>query len=217
MYRTGDLARLNVSGQVEILGRLDHQIKLRGFRIELGEIEAAVRKCASLSDVIVTLREDTPGERRLACYYLDSQERGYDAARLRSLASEDLPDYMIPATWTKLDRLPLTPAGKIDRAALPAPEPVSLQPHLREPATVTEKAMATIWCEVLHLEGVGLDDDFFALGGDSIQLFQITARANHSGLRLAAKELLKHPKLEDLAAYLDSRAPAYPKSATVNA
>ena len=167
--------------------------------------------------MIVTLREDTPGEARLACYYLDPQERGYDAARLRSLAAEDLPDYMIPATWTKLERLPLTPAGKIDRAALPAPEPVTLQSFVREPATVTETAMATIWREVLHLERVGLDDDFFALGGDSIQLFQITARANHSGLRLAAKELLKHPKLEDLAAYLDSRAPAYPKSATVNA
>jgi amino acid adenylation domain-containing protein len=203
MYRTGDAARLTPEGRIQILGRLDDQVKLRGFRIELGEIEAVVRKKAGFASVAVLLREDFPGDRRLACYYVDLAESGRDAASLRALVAEDLPDYMIPAAWIKLEQMPLSAAGKVDRSALPAPQAALPEAGFRAPETPTEIILARIWAEVLHVARVGLEDDFFALGGDSIQLFQITARANQSGLRLAAKELFRHPTIAQLARRLD--------------
>jgi amino acid adenylation domain-containing protein len=205
MYRTGDVARVVPDGRVQVLGRIDHQVKLHGFRIELGEIESVLRKKAAFAEIVVMLREDLPGDPRLACYYVDSKEAAHDQASLRALAAEDLPDYMIPSAWVKLERMPLSVAGKVDRGALPAPEPL-VQNCFRAPETPTQTTLASIWADVLHLERVGLDDDFFALGGDSIQLFQITARANRSGLLLAAKELLRNPTIASLARRLDEVA-----------
>jgi amino acid adenylation domain-containing protein len=217
MYRTGDLARIAPDGLVYVLGRIDHQVKLRGFRIELGEVEAVIRSKADFAEVVATVREDGPGERHLVCYYTDSRERALDTAALRALAADHLPDYMVPSAWVKLERMPLSVAGKIDRSALPAPEPAPAHGAHRAPQTPTEVALARIWADVLHLERVGLDDDFFALGGDSIQLFQITARANQRGLRLAAKEVLRHPtiaalahRVDDIARTLQDRAASAP-------
>jgi amino acid adenylation domain-containing protein len=220
MYRTGDAARINHDGTVTLFGRLDHQVKVRGFRIELGEIEAVVRNKTGFPEVVVIVREDTPGERRLVCYYTDpkatshdTKATAHDPAALRALAAEDLPDYMLPTAWVALERMPLSGAGKIDRNALPAPQaeaPASTT--FRPPQTPTEITLAGIWADVLHLERVGLDDDFFALGGDSIQLFQITARANRSGLRLAAKQLLAEPTIATLARHLDATARVAPEA-----
>ncbi len=206
MYRTGDAARVTPQGAIAVLGRVDHQVKLRGFRIELGEIEAVVRAKTGVDEVVVVLREDAPGDRRLVCYYVAPPAPAHDAANLRTLAAEDLPDYMLPAAWVRLERMPLSVAGKIDRAALPAPDPAAPAAAFSEPGTPTEIALARIWSEVLRVERVGLDDDFFALGGDSIHLFQITARANQSGLRLAAKDLLRNSTLGALARRLDEIA-----------
>jgi amino acid adenylation domain-containing protein len=205
LYRTGDLARITDNGEIQIAGRFDHQVKLRGFRIELGEVESAVRAETGLADVVVVLREDAPGERRLVCYYTETPGAHHDAPALRALVSDVLPDYMVPAAWVALERMPLSAAGKVDRKALPAPAAESAAaPAFRQPATSTEITLARIWSDVLHVERVGLDDDFFSLGGDSIHLFQITARANQSGLPLKAKELLRRPVLEALALYIDA-------------
>ncbi|MEO6990216.1 MAG: amino acid adenylation domain-containing protein [Candidatus Baltobacteraceae bacterium] len=206
MYRTGDRARIARDGRVQILGRLDRQVKLRGFRIELAEIETVVQKEGGLAEVAVVLREDRGGEPRLAAYYVDREEPGRTPAELRALAAAHLPDFMIPSVWTKLERMPLSVAGKVDRSLLPAPEPTADSDRFRAAVTPTELLLARVWADVLHLERVGLDDDFFALGGDSIQLFQITARANRAGLRLAAKELLRHPTIAALALRLDELA-----------
>ncbi|HTV73569.1 MAG TPA: amino acid adenylation domain-containing protein, partial [Candidatus Acidoferrales bacterium] len=204
MYRTGDAARINHDGTVTLLGRLDHQVKVRGFRIELGEIEAVVRTKTAFPEVVVIVREDVPGERRLVCYYTDPKAIARDAAALRALAAEELPEYMLPTAWVPLERMPLSPAGKIDRNALPAPHTdapaAAATATFRPPQTPTEITLAGIWADVLHLEHVGLDDDFFALGGDSIDLFQVTARANRSGLRLAAKQVYESPTIASLAA-----------------
>ncbi|HEX8805343.1 MAG TPA: phosphopantetheine-binding protein, partial [Candidatus Aquilonibacter sp.] len=205
IYRTGDVARITSDGEVQIIGRLDHQIKLRGFRIELGEIESVVRTKTGLTEVAVIVREDAPGDRRLACYYVETPEARYDASSLRALVADVLPDYMIPAAWVSLERMPLSVAGKVNRNALPAPRSETDTSAYRAPETRTEITLAGIWTDVLHVERVGLDDDFFSLGGDSIQLFQITARANQSGLPLKAKELLRYPTLETLAGFLDAR------------
>ena len=213
MYRTGDLARVTENGRIQIVGRLDHQIKLRGFRIELGEIESVIRAKTGLPEIIVVLREDVPGERRLVCYFVSASQLRDDAASLRALIADTLPDYMIPAVWMPLDRMPLSVAGKIDRKALPAPVVESDVSLFRAPVTPTEITLAKIWSDVLHLERVGLDDDFFALGGDSIQLFQITARANQSGLQLKAKELLHQPTLGALADYLEHTNVPEPRAA----
>jgi amino acid adenylation domain-containing protein len=201
MYRTGDAARVLSNGRIQILGRLDHQVKLRGYRIEPGEIESVIL-ASGVAAATVVVREDVPGDKRLTCYYVPGAG-GPDESALRALVTENLPEYMLPVQWIALERMPLSAAGKTDRAALPAPQAGTLSAEFRAPATATEIALAEIWANVLHLERVGRDDDFLALGGDSIQLFQITARANQSGLAVAAKQLLKHRTLSALARHLD--------------
>jgi aryl carrier-like protein len=157
---------------------------------------------SELSAVSVIVREDVPGDRHLVCYYTGGSA-ALGEAELRALVAGELPEYMIPARWVALERMPLTAAGKIDRAALPAPEKSLASSTFSAPATATESALAEIWANVLQLERVGRDDDFIALGGDSIQLFQITARANKNGLAIAARQLLKHRTIAALARELD--------------
>jgi acyl-coenzyme A synthetase/AMP-(fatty) acid ligase/aryl carrier-like protein len=205
MYRTGDAARILSSGEVQVLGRLDYQVKLRGYRIEPGEIEAVILGTSDVAAATVVLREDVAGDKRLVCYYTGGSEAVTEAS-LRALAMQRLPEYMVPSRWIVLERMPLTAAGKIDRAALPAPDPSTIATEFSPPTTATETALAKIWANVLHLERVGRDDDFLALGGDSIQLFQITARANESGLNVAARELLKHRTVAALARHLDEHS-----------
>lgn len=208
MYRTGDFAKWLPDGQLQVLGRMDHQIKLRGFRIELGEIETALMRKDSLAATAVILREDNPGAPRLVAYYVAKAGNQVSTIDLRTALSEELPDYMVPTGWVRLDALPLTPNGKLDRAALPAPEgEIKGGADFVAPADPTERALALIWETVLNVSKVGRHSDIFDLGADSIQLFQITARARRAGLELTAKQLIKHRTIASLAASLGGSEP----------
>ncbi len=208
MYRTGDLVRLRPSGELEFLGRVDQQVKVRGFRVELREIEAALGEHPDLAAVVVVAREDTPGDRRLAAYVVArSAGSAPSAAELRSALKERLPDYMIPASFTVLDRLPLNPSGKVDRRALPAPDRARRRELERDyiaPRNDSEKTVATIWSELLGLDHVGVTENFFELGGHSLLLPQVVHR-----LRLAfrvevpLRALFDEPTVEGLAITLE--------------
>ncbi len=213
MYRTGDSARWLPDGSLQILGRIDHQVKLRGFRIELGEIEAVLTAKGGLSAVAVILREDAPGAPRLVAYYVEKvrpAEAGSAAAAdraeaLRQLLQEDMPEYMIPSAWIRLDALPLSPNGKLDRGALPAPDAAQTAAEdFVAPTTPTEATLSKIFGEVLNLQQVGITADLLRLGADSIQLFQITARANRAGIKITARQLLQHRTAAALAAAADA-------------
>jgi amino acid adenylation domain-containing protein len=207
MYRTGDQARWLPDGGLQVLGRIDHQVKLRGFRIELGEIEAVLTKKAQLGAAAVILREDAPGAPRIVAYYVEPGDSRRSPETFRELLAEDMPEYMIPSAWVRLDALPLSPNGKLDRAALPRPDLTQLEAvEYVAPATVTETALVKIFGEVLNLERVGVTADLLKLGADSIQLFQITARANRVGIRITAKQLLLLRNARALAAVADSAA-----------
>jgi amino acid adenylation domain-containing protein len=203
LYRTGDVARRLPSGEIQILGRADTQIKLRGFRIELEEIEAVLSR--SVGAAAVALREDTAGKPTLVGYLARASAEGRSDEALRAKLAEDLPDYMVPAIWVRLDSLPMTPNGKLNRAALPAPDITAPQEQaFAAPKTPLEEALASIWAEVLKLDRVSRDSDLFSLGADSIHLFQIAARANRKGISLSARQLLDHPTVAALATLLET-------------
>ena len=205
MYRTGDLARWLPDGALQIMGRIDHQVKLRGFRIELGEIETVLMNKALLSAAAVILRQDVPGSPRLIAYYVEKAGENRSPEVLRALLAEDMPEYMIPSAWVRLDVLPLSPNGKLDRAALPVPDATqTAKQEFVAPSTPTEVALTTIFGEVLNLERVGATADLLKLGADSIQLFQITARANRAGIKITARQLLQHRNAAALGALADS-------------
>ena len=207
IYRTGDLARWLPDGSMQVLGRIDHQIKLRGFRIELGEIESVLTKKAQLPAVAVILREDVPGTPRIVAYYVEKAGPASTPEALRALLAEDMPEYMIPSAWMRLDALPLSPNGKLDRAALPKPDPAQIvKEDFVAPSTDTEVALTKIFAEVLSMERVGVTADLLKLGADSIQLFQITARANRANIKITAKQLLQHRNAAALAALVNSGA-----------
>jgi amino acid adenylation domain-containing protein len=200
MYRTGDSARWQANGSLQILGRIDHQVKLRGFRIELGEIESVLMTKAALSTVAVILREDVPGTARLVAYYVEKSGDSRSPETLRAVLAEDMPEYMIPSAWVRLDSLPLSPNGKLDRAALPLPDATqTAKEEFVAPTTPNEVALTKIFAEVLNLEHVGATSDLLKLGADSIQLFQITARANRAGIKITARQLLQHRNAAALA------------------
>ena len=206
LYRSGDQARYLPHGDLEYLGRIDQQVKIRGFRIELGEIEAVLNQHPAVRDAAVIGREDKPGEKRLVAYVVPSAETAPQTSALRSYLIERLPDYMVPATFVTLERLPLTTNGKVDRRALPVPQ--SMRPQLEQdylaPSNSIEQALARIWSELLDVGDVGVCDNFFELGGDSILAVQIAARARQAGLRLAPHELFKFPTIGDLARQADA-------------
>ncbi|MEP6547795.1 MAG: amino acid adenylation domain-containing protein, partial [Gammaproteobacteria bacterium] len=207
MYRTGDLARWLADGTVQVLGRIDHQIKLRGFRIELGEIESVLTKKAQFPAVAVILREDVPGTPRIVAYYVEKAGAGATPEALRALLAEDMPEYMIPSAWIRLETLPLSPNGKLDRAALPKPDAAqTVKEIFVAPSNDTEAALTKIFAEVLGLERVGVTADLLKLGADSIQLFQITARANRANVKITAKQLLQYRNAAALAALVISGA-----------
>jgi amino acid adenylation domain-containing protein len=209
MYRTGDLARWLPEGGLQVLGRIDHQVKLRGFRIELGEIESVLTKKAGLDAVAVILREDAPGTPRIVAYYVQKGENTRPPEAFRELLAEEMPEYMIPSAWVRLDSLPVSPNGKLDRAALPRPDSAQMEAvEFEAPATATEAALTKIFEEVLHLERVSVTADLLKLGADSIQLFQITARANRGGIKITAKQLLQHRCARALAAAAEAEAGA---------
>jgi len=175
LYRTGDLARYRAGGAIEHLGRLDYQVKLRGFRIELGEIDAVLAEHPAVRQAVVVAREDAPGDKRLVAYVVLREKQTATVADLQHHMAKQLPNYMVPVAFVLLEAIPLTPNGKVDRRALPAPG--YTRPQLDEtfaaPGTQTEEAVAGIWSRVLGIEQIGIHDDFFALGGDSLRAMQV--------------------------------------------
>jgi amino acid adenylation domain-containing protein/non-ribosomal peptide synthase protein (TIGR01720 family) len=199
LYRTGDLGRLLPDGRIELLGRVDSQIKLRGYRIELGEIAAALDSHAAVREAAVLLREDHPGERRIVAYVVPNGE--VTVEELRSALEAKLPAYMVPAFFVLLEALPRLPNDKVDRRALPRPEGQSaaaastyVAPRNRE-----EEVLATIWSQVLRLPEVSIHQNFFEAGGDSILGIQVIFRAGQEGLRLTPGQLFEHPTIAGLA------------------
>jgi amino acid adenylation domain-containing protein len=204
MYRTGDLARWLADGSVDYLGRADHQVKIRGFRIELGEIEAALAAHPGVREAVVVARTDAPGETRLVAYLTAAGDSVPDAAALREHLRAGLPEYMVPALFVGMEALPLSPNGKVDRKALPAPEAKRDEAvAFVAPRDETERAIAAIWREALGVEQVGVDDNFFDLGGHSLLLVRVHGRIREAlGAEISVVELFQHPTVGALAARL---------------
>ncbi len=198
LYRSGDRARWLPRGELEYLGRVDQQVKVRGFRIEPGEVEAALLRHPGVADAAVVAREDAPGERRLVAYFVPAGAP-VDPAALRASLAERLPDHMVPAALVELERLPLTPNGKLDRRALPAPGGALSGRPYQAPRTRAEEVLAAVWAEVLGAERVGVHDDFFELGGDSILALQVVARAHRRGVRVRPADVFSLPSVARLA------------------
>jgi aryl carrier-like protein len=197
MYRTGDLARALPDGTLEFLGRIDNQVKIRGFRIELGEIESALLAAASVQEAVVVV-DGEGGQKKLIAYVVTA-DGDCDPVELKSALSNALPAYMLPAAFVSLASIPRTPNGKVNRRALPRPDfsrPARLS---RAPRNQTEELLSGIFSEVLRLGTVSIDDNLFELGADSIQVFQIVARANRAGIGVTAQQLLRHPSIQGLA------------------
>jgi amino acid adenylation domain-containing protein len=202
LYRTGDLARYLPDGDIEYLGRMDHQVKIRGFRIELGEIETALSRHPIVKDVVVSIREDISNDKRLVAYVVLNQQCPAPVDELRRALKEKLPSFMIPNTFVLLEALPLTPNGKIDRKALPAPDQTRRDTHetFVPPRTPIEEMIAAIWSQVLHLERVGIYDNFFSLGGHSLLATQVVHRLRETfNVALPLRLLFETPTVADLA------------------
>ncbi|MEV5098970.1 non-ribosomal peptide synthase/polyketide synthase, partial [Streptomyces rochei] len=203
MYRTGDLARWNHDGSLDYLGRADHQVKLRGFRIELGEIEAALVRQPEVDQAAVVLREDRPGDQRLVAYTVPAPGSEADAAPLTARLRELLPGYMVPAAFVTLPRLPVTPNGKLDRRALPAPARTERSAG-RAPRTPNEELLRTLFAEVLGVDEVGVDDDFFELGGHSLLATRLISRIRSTaGAEVPIQRVFESPSVAELAPALE--------------
>lgn len=203
LYRTGDLARYLPDGNIEYLGRIDHQIKLRGFRIELGEIESALAQIPGVSEALVMLREDTPGDKRLVGYLVANPRPS--ASDLRDNLKDRLPDYMIPSAFVLLDSMPLSPNGKADRKALPKPEygQSQRQGAISLPQTPTEKSVAEAWQEVLNIQEISVLDNFFDLGGHSLKAMEVINKLNvKTGVKIDPA-MMRFQTLGQLAASYD--------------
>jgi amino acid adenylation domain-containing protein/non-ribosomal peptide synthase protein (TIGR01720 family) len=200
LYRTGDLATFTPDGNIQFVGREDHQIKLRGFRIELEEIEAVLSAHEKVKESIVIIREDEPGVRRLTAYVIFKDGQGAEAQELKDHLRKSLPLYMIPSDIMILLKMPLTPNLKIDRNALPVPEiPKLISENYVSPALPAETILADIWKKVLGIDRVGIHDNFFELGGDSIISIQIISRANQEGIKISPKQIFQYQTIAGLA------------------
>jgi acyl carrier protein len=198
LYRTGDRVRLGTDGALEYIGRVDHQAKIRGFRIELGEIEARLKSHPAVRDAVVLALDG-----RLVAYLISCGSGDQSSLHdpIRTHLKLTLPDYMVPSHLIVLDELPLTPSGKLDRKALPAPDPAQLQASYRAPQSAEQIQLAEIWSEVLHVPRVGLDDHFFELGGHSLLAAQVIARLkSRLGVSLPLRLVFEKPLLSELAA-----------------
>jgi amino acid adenylation domain-containing protein len=202
LYRTGDLVRYREDGTLEFAGRLDHQVKVRGFRIELGEVEAALSRHESVHAAVVVAREERPGEQRLVAYVVGKENPLPSASQWRAFLIQRLPEYMIPSVFVSLESLPLLPNGKVNRRALPVPD--SSRPELRRafvaPENPTQARLVELWQNVLKLDQVGIHDDFFELGGDSILATRLVSRVRRAfGIELPLRELFWRPTVFELS------------------
>jgi amino acid adenylation domain-containing protein len=199
MYRTGDVCRWVEGGKIEFLGRVDNQVKVRGYRIEKEEIESVLKQHSGVGEAVVEVRESGDGDKRLVGYVVG--EEGLTPGELKAYLRDRIPEYMVPARLVMIDRLPLTPNGKLDRQALP--EPDATRPDLYEsyvaPRTEQEKALAGVWSKILGLDRIGINDNFFDMGGDSIRSIQMRAEALKVGLEFSIQELFKYQTIDELA------------------
>jgi amino acid adenylation domain-containing protein len=208
IYRSGDLGRWLASGELEYLGRIDNQVKVRGFRIELGEIEAALKTHKSVREAVVLARQDRGAEPHLIAYVVLSGVVTWP--ELRAFLATRLPDYMVPAALVELEDLPLTAHGKLDRTALPAPDHRATGMPFVKPETDAERLLAEVWQEVLGINCVGSNDNFFHLGGDSLRSIEVRARARKRGLDVPLQEIFRRQTLRELAA-VAGRSPDAPQ------
>ena len=210
LYKTGDLGRWRADGMLEYLGRNDDQVKIRGFRIELGEIEAHLTRHAQVAEAAVLAREDILGEKQLVAYVV--AKPGYSRQlipQLRAHLKETLPQYMIPSRWVMLDHLPLTHNGKVDRHALPKPEALEKEGDYVAPGTPLERILLEVWKQVLRLDHLGAQDNFFDLGGHSLHAMKLIARtAGQLGVELTIADVLQFPTVAQLAQLIESRQEA---------
>src|SRR5205814_454321 len=207
LYRTGDLVRYLPDGNVEYLGRIDHQVKIRGFRIELGEVEAQLRNHPAIKEVVVVASEDASQNKRLVAYVVPKQQPGPTQSELRDHLKQSLPEYMVPSLFVQLEALPLTPNGKVNRKALPKPEAQSgaAGKASGEPKTDAELLLTQIWCEVLGLERLGVDDNFFDLGGHSLMITRILSRLRESlQIDLPMKSIFEAPTISEFAVLVEN-------------
>jgi amino acid adenylation domain-containing protein len=210
LYRTGDLARYRVDGTIEFLGREDGQIKLRGFRIEPGEIESVAKQHPAVRDCVVNVRSDSTGAGQLVAYVVPmgvlpggqiSSDSSFSVAHFQKFLARKLPKYSLPGAIVVLPALPQTPNGKVDRKSLPVPETARLEPEKAPalPGATTEDELAKIWSEILQVASVGVHDNFFDLGGDSILSIRMIARANQAGIGISARHIFQHQTIAELA------------------
>ncbi|SDH30826.1 non-ribosomal peptide synthase domain TIGR01720/amino acid adenylation domain-containing protein [Rhodococcus triatomae] len=199
MYRTGDLVRWQRGHTLEFVGRVDHQVKIRGLRIEIGEVESVLASHPDVASATVLARDDRPAGRYLAGYLVPRPGATVDVDDVRQQAAETLPEYMVPAGFVVLETLPLTPAGKLDRRALPAPDQGADAPVSRAPEGAVETTLAQLFAEVLGLDSVGAEDSFFGLGGDSIVSIQLVSRAKALGLAFTPRDVFERKTVAALA------------------
>jgi amino acid adenylation domain-containing protein len=205
LYKTGDLGCYLPNGEIKYLGRIDHQVKIRGIRIEIGEIEALINQYPAVTESVVFVREDSPGNQRLVAYVVSQTEI---IQELRQFLKQHLPEYMIPAAFVQMDALPLTPNGKVNRLALPVPD--NYRPDQESvflaPQTPIEQEIAEIWTAVLSVENVGINDNFFDLGGHSLMATQLISRVKKKfGIDLSLPEFFKSPTIKDLAEIVETQ------------
>jgi amino acid adenylation domain-containing protein len=207
LYKTGDLARYLSDGNIEFLGRMDHQVKIRGFRVELGEIEAVLGQHAAVRETVVVARGDLHGAKSLVAYVVLNREPAVLINELRHFVKRKLPEYMAPSTFVVLDALPLASNGKVDRGALPLPDPTKFETEriFMSPRTSTEKVLAGLWAEILGLEQIGIQDNFFALGGHSLLATQVISRMRDAfRIALPLRSLFESPTVAGLAERLEN-------------
>jgi aryl carrier-like protein len=208
MYRTGDRGCLLPDGTVDFRGRTDRQVKVRGFRIELGEIESTLLSHPDVGGAAVVAVGDGTADKRLAGYLVPAPGRALTVAAVRDWLAERLPGYLIPATFVTLDALPLDPNGKPDRRRLPSPflarAELTFLPPFQPPASEVEQILAQAWADVLTMDVVGIDDDFFLLGGDSLRSVSMLERLRGYGIELNAVQFFDNPTIRELAAVVDA-------------
>jgi amino acid adenylation domain-containing protein len=209
LYKTGDLARYLPDKSIEYLERLDHQVKIRGFRIELGEIESVLLRDSRVARSVAVVREDAPGQKKLVVYVVPTSGTKVSPQELKALLKDRLPEYMIPSRFVVLDALPATPNGKIDRRALPAPDPdeAELPDVFRAPRGATDQLVAAIWANVLGTERVGIEDNFFDLGGHSFLLGRVQLQLKDQlGREVSLVDLYRYPTIRALSDFLNQAA-----------